>query len=135
MPDRTIGDDVATETVRIRGHEGDAVPAYLAVPPGAGPSAGVVVIHHMPGYDEATKEIARTFAAHGYTAIMPNLHWRDAPGASPDDAVAAARAAGGVPDGRPVGDADGAAPYLRSPDLASGEVGGVGYWSDRKSVV
>ena len=34
MPDRTIGDDVATETVRIRGHEGDEVPAYLAVPPG-----------------------------------------------------------------------------------------------------
>jgi len=28
---------------------------------------GVVVIHHFPGYDEATKEIVRKFAANGYT--------------------------------------------------------------------
>ncbi|MFL5882431.1 MAG: dienelactone hydrolase family protein [Actinomycetota bacterium] len=129
MPDRTIGDDVATETVRIRGHEGDEVPAYLAVPPGPGPFAGVVVLHHMPGFDEATKEITRTFAANGYTAIMPNLHWRDAPGASPDDAAAATRAAGGVPDERLVGDVDGAARYLRPLPSANGKVGVIGYCS------
>ena len=58
----------------------------------------------MPGYDEPTKEITRKFAAHGYLAICPNLYWREAPGASPDDAAAAARAQGGVPDERLVGD-------------------------------
>ena len=46
----------------------------------------------MPGYDAATKEIARRFAANGYAALMPNLYYRDAPGASPDDAAATARA-------------------------------------------
>jgi dienelactone hydrolase len=51
----------------------------------------VVVLHHMPGYDEATKRITRTFAAHGYAAVLPNLHWREAPGASPDAAAAAVR--------------------------------------------
>ena len=63
----------------------------------------------MPGYDIQTKEIARSFAAHGYNALMPNLYHRDAPGAAPDDAAAAARAKGGVPDERLVGDVAGAA--------------------------
>ena len=52
----------------------------------------------MPGFDRATKEITRRFAELGYDAICPNLHWREAPGAAPDDAAAAARAHGGVPD-------------------------------------
>jgi len=43
----------------------------------------------MPGYDSATKEIVRHFAVLGYDAICPNLHYRDAPGAAPDDAAAA----------------------------------------------
>jgi dienelactone hydrolase len=39
----------------------------------------------MPSYDRATKEITRRFAELGYDAIYPNLYWRDAPGAAPDD--------------------------------------------------
>ena len=66
------------------------------------PRGGVVVIHHMPGYDRATKEIVRRFAELGYDAICPNLYWREAPGAAPDDAAATARANGGVP-GRAAG--------------------------------
>ena len=77
------------ETISITGHGGDQVEAYLARPLGPGPYGGVVVIHHMPGYDEGSKEITRTFAAHGYLAICPTLHYRAAPGASPDDAAAA----------------------------------------------
>ena len=57
------------ETVRISGHQGDEIEAYLAEPLGEGPFGGVVVIHHMPGYDSPTKEITRRFAAHGYRAI------------------------------------------------------------------
>ncbi|HEX2807705.1 MAG TPA: dienelactone hydrolase family protein [Kineosporiaceae bacterium] len=53
-----------------------------------GPFGGVVVIHHMPGYDAATKEITRRFAAEGYLALCPNLYRREAPGASPDDDAA-----------------------------------------------
>ena len=89
----------------------------------------MVVIHHMPGYDEATKEIARTFAVNGYVAICPNLHYREAPEASPDDASAAVRAAGGVPDERCIGDVAGAAAYLRALPYCSGRVGVIGYCS------
>jgi carboxymethylenebutenolidase len=117
------------ETVAIKGFGGDQIEAYLARPLSEGPRGGVVVIHHMPGYDEPTKEITRRFAYHGYNAICVNLYSREAPGLSPDDAAAAVRAAGGVPDERLVGDVDGAARYLKSLTSANGKVGVIGYCS------
>src|ERR1700691_6088626 len=96
-------DAILAESIMITGNGGDTIEAYSARPLDGAPRGGVVVIHHMPGYDESTKEIARTFAFHGYNAVMPNLYWRDAPGASPDDAAATARAKGGGPHDRPVG--------------------------------
>ena len=119
-------DAMMAETVRVRGHGGDWIEAYLARPLAGGPFPGVVVIHHMPGYDAATKEITRTLSTRGYAAICPNLHYREAPGASPDDAAAAVRAAGGVPDERCAGDVAGAADHLRSLASASGRVGVIG---------
>ena len=101
--------DMKAVTTTITGHGGDEIEAYLAQPLGDGPYGGVVVIHHMPGYDEGTKEMTRRFAAQGYIALMPNLYSREAPGAAPDDAAAAARAQGGVPDERLVGDVRGRA--------------------------
>jgi carboxymethylenebutenolidase len=96
----------------------------------------VVVIHHMPGYDRGTKEIVRRFAELGYDAVMPNLYWRDAPGAAPDDAAATARAQGGVPDERLIGDVAGAAEYLRSLPSSNGKVAVIGYCSGgRQSVL
>jgi carboxymethylenebutenolidase len=96
----------------------------------------MVVIHHMPGYDRGSKEIVRRFAEMGYDAIMPNLYWRDAPGAAPDDAAATARAQGGVPDERLIGDVGGAAAYLRGLPSSNGRVGVIGYCSGgRQSVL
>jgi carboxymethylenebutenolidase len=120
---------LTAQTVTMTGHGGDEIEAYLARPDGTASFGGVVVIHHMPGYDAATKEITRKFAAHGYAALMPNLYHREAPGASPDDAAAAARAQGGVPDERLVGDVAGAADYLRALPGANGKVGVIGYCS------
>ena len=115
--------------ITIRGDGGDEIEAYLARPMSQGPFGGVVVIHHMPGYDAPTKEIARRFAEHGYNALMPNLYHRDAPGASPDDAAATARAQGGVPDARLIGDVAGAAAHLRALTTSNGKVGVIGYCS------
>ncbi len=124
-----INDAMQAETVEIRGHGGDSVEAYLARPLGGPPTGSVVVIHHMPGYDEATKEISRKFAAHGYLALCPNLYFREAPGADPDDAAAAARALGGVPDERLIGDVAGAAAHLRTMPESNGRVATIGYCS------
>jgi carboxymethylenebutenolidase len=124
-----MSDAMRAGTVSLIGAGGDEIEAYLAQPTGRTSIGGVVVIHHMPGYDEPTKEITRKFAAHGYLALCPNLYSREAPGASPDDAAAAARAQGGVPDERLVGDVAGAATHLRSLDSSNGKVATIGYCS------
>ena len=125
-----MSDAIIAESIMISGHGGDTIEAYSARPLEPGKQVGgVVVIHHMPGYDAGTKEIARTFAVHGYNAMLPNLYWREAPGASPDDAAAAARAVGGVPDERLVGDVAGAAAFLRGLSTSNGKVGVIGYCS------
>lgn len=131
-----MSDTLRAETVQIAGAGDDQIEAYVARPDGDGPRGGVVVIHHMPGYDRASKEITRRFAELGFDAVMPNLHWREAPGAAPDDAAATARAQGGVPDERLVGDVDGAARWLRALATSNGNVGVIGYCSGgRQSVL
>jgi len=122
-------DAIRAETITIAGLDGDEIEAYQAVPLVADQRGGVVVIHHMPGYDRETKEFVRRFAAEGYNAVCPNLYHREAPGADPDDAAATARAAGGVPDQRLVGDVAGAAEYLRGLDGANGKIGVIGHCS------
>jgi carboxymethylenebutenolidase len=131
-----MSDSLSATTVQIAGANGDQIEAYVARPDGDGPRGGVVVIHHMPGYDRATKEIVRRFAELGYDAVCPNLYFREAPGASPDDAAATARAQGGVPDERLVGDVHGGADYLRALPTSNGKVGVIGYCSGgRQSVL
>jgi carboxymethylenebutenolidase len=124
-----VANNLQAETIAIEGHDGDHIEAYLAVPTDVERCGSVVVIHHMPGYDEATKEIVRKFAANGYATLMPNLYHREAPGAAPDDAAAVARASGGVPDERLVGDVAGAMAHLKSLAISNGKVASIGYCS------
>lgn len=121
--------DLRAETITISGFAEDEIEAYLATPTDSTSVGSMVVIHHLPGYDEATKEIARKFAANGYSALVPNLYHREAPGASPDDAAATARSLGGVSDDQLVGDVDGASRYLRSLATSNGKVGSIGFCS------
>ena len=131
-----MNDSLSAETIRIDGHGGDEIEAYLARPAGDDRRGGVVVIHHLPGYDRATKEMVRRFAELGYDAICPNLYSREAPGAAPDDAAAVARKQGGIPDERLVGDVAGAAAHLRSLATSNGKVGVIGHCSGgRQSVL
>jgi carboxymethylenebutenolidase len=113
----------------ITGHDGDEIEAYQALPLSPGSRGGIVWIHHMPGYDRETKEFVRRLADSGFPTIAPNLYWREAPGAEPDDAAATVRAAGGVPDHRLVGDVGGAADYLKGLDGANGKIGIIGHCS------
>jgi carboxymethylenebutenolidase len=124
-----LNDAMWAGTVAITGNEGAELEAYLARPLGDSPRGGVVVIHHMPGYDDSTKEIVRKFAANGYAAICPNLYSREGAGVSPDDQAAAARAKGGIPDEQLVGDVAAAVAYLNSLDHANGKIGVIGYCS------
>jgi carboxymethylenebutenolidase len=121
--------DLEAGTITLTGADGDEIEGYAAHPRGVSSVGGVVVIHHMPGYDDASLEITRTLASWGWSAVCPNLHHRDAPGVDPDDAAAASRAAGGVPDDRLVGDVRGAVEHLRAHPSSNGRVGTIGFCS------
>ncbi len=101
------------ETITIHGASGDVINAYFARPLGAGPFPGMVLIHHLPGWDEWYREATRKFAHHGYAAVSPNLYCREGHG-TPEDVAAKVRGEGGVPDDQAVGDVEGAMRYLRS---------------------
>jgi carboxymethylenebutenolidase len=90
------------ETTMLQGFHGDRLNAYFARPLGPGPFPGMVLAHHMPGWDEWYKEITLRFA---------------------EDVAAKVRGAGGVPDDQAVGDLEGAARYLGSLPTSNGKVG------------
>jgi carboxymethylenebutenolidase len=119
---------ILAETVSFVGHNGDSGEAYYARPTPDRKFPGIVVIHHMPGWDEWIVEVARKFAHQGYAAIAPHLYFRNGPG-SPDDVGARVRAAGGVPDDQVVGDVSGAMAFLRAQPNSSGKVGLIGFCS------
>ena len=103
---------MTAEHIWVEGHNGDKINAYVARPMGPGPFGAVMMFHHMPGWDEASKEMARKVAHNGFIAIMPNLHYRE----GSDDPVAnsnSIREKGGMPDARTLGDAAGAISYLQ----------------------
>ena len=116
------------ETVVIRGNNGDKIDAYLARPLGPGPHPSVVLIHHMPGWDEASKELARKLAYHGFVTISPNLHFREGK-ESPEENSTSVREAGGMPDDRSLGDVEGSIDFLRSLPNSNGKVGVIGFCS------
>ena len=128
--------NLRAETIYFESYDDQTVEAYLASTESDESVGGVAVIHHLPGYDEATKEIVRKFAANGYNAICVNLYYRESPGASPDDAAAAVRASGGVTNERLVGDVGAAAAYLRALPNSNQKVGVIGFCSGgRQSVL
>src|SRR5437763_3800624 len=116
------------ETVKFRGHNDDQGEAYFARPTAAGNYPGLVVIHHLPGWDEWIMEVVRKLAHHGYAAISPHLYFREG-NDSPDDIGARVRAAGGVADAQILGDVAGAMAFLRAQSNASGKVGVIGFCS------
>jgi carboxymethylenebutenolidase len=117
------------ETVRFPGYEGDEIEGYCARPLEDRRRGGIAVLHHLPGYDRETKEFVRRFADAGYDALCPNLYSRVGTDVSPDDAAAAVRAQGGVPDAQVMGDLAGAVAWLRALPTSNGKVAVIGHCS------
>ena len=114
--------------VSFAGHNGDRGEAYFARPTEEKKIGGVVLIHHMPGWDEFCIEATRKLAHHGFLAVDPNLYFRAGPG-SPDDQAAKARAQGGVADDQVVGDVKGCMDFLRAQPQSNGKVAVMGFCS------
>ncbi len=120
--------------VNLTGANGDQINAYVAKPDGNGPYPGIVVIMHMPGWDEFYQEFTRRLANHGYTCICPNLYARAGNG-TPDDIAAKVRAEGGVADDQVLGDATAAQQWLKSQSTHNGKMGIIGTCSGGRHTV
>ena len=118
-------DSMAADTIPFKGHNGDDINAYFTRPLGDGPHPGVVLVAHMPGWDEFYRETARRFAQHGYLTLCANIFARFGQG-TPDDIAARARGEGGLPDDSVVGDSAAAAEFLRAQPNSNGKVGIIG---------
>ena len=117
-----VYESMLAETITIQGFHNDSINAYFARPLGPGPFPGMVLAHHMPGWDEWYREITCNFARQGYATLCPNLFFRAGHG-TPEDVAAKVRASGGAPDEQVVGDLAGAMQYLRSFPTNNGKVG------------
>jgi carboxymethylenebutenolidase len=113
------------ETISLTGYDGDKINAYLARPLGPGPFGGIVLVHHMPGWDELYREIACRFARHGYNVLCPNLYYRFGHG-TPEEITVKVREQHGVADDIVVGDCKAAMEYLKSMPNSNGKTGIIG---------
>jgi carboxymethylenebutenolidase len=114
------------EHIRLAGHNGEEIDAYMARPLGEGPFPGVVVLHEIFGLVEHIKEMTQKFAHHGYIAVAPDLYTREGPG-DPEDVAAHIRAGGGNPDDRCLGDVAGTIAHIRRQPNHNGKIGVIGY--------
>ena len=114
-----------SETVVFPGYHADIINAYFARPLGPGPFPGMVLVHHLPGWDEWYRETTRKFAAFGFVTLCPNLYFRDGHG-TPEDVAAKVRGVGGVPDQQVLGDVGAALSMILALPYVNGKVGVLG---------
>lgn len=118
-------DGMMAETISIPSANGDHVRAYYSRPLTDGPHPGIVLINHMPGWDELYREFARRFTQHGYEVICPNIYDRIGQG-TPSEVANKAMEMGGVHDDSVMGDVKGALDFLKTNTPSNGKVGVVG---------
>jgi carboxymethylenebutenolidase len=117
--------------IQVRASDGGSFSAYLA-PSKAGKSPAVVVIQEIFGVNEVMRGICDWVAAQGYTAICPDLFWRQQPGIQITDKTEAEWKRAfelyqGFDVAKGVDDLKATLAHLRTLPACTGKVGAVGY--------
>src|SRR4051794_4678946 len=116
---------ISAEVITYAAGGGDLINAYFARPDGPGPYPGIVLVHHLPGWDELYREFALRFANHGFNVLCANMYHREGQG-TPDEVAGKVRAAGGIYDDQVVADQGAAMQWLKSLPSSNGKVGIIG---------
>ncbi len=119
---------IMSETIVIDGYNSDKIRVYYSRPMGSGPYPGIVLIPHMPGWDEWLRETCNRFSRHGYAVACPNIYERVGHG-TPTEVSAKARETGIVTDETVMGDTAASLSFLRCQTNANGKVGVIGMCS------
>ena len=119
---------VIAETVALNGHEGKHINCYWARPLSAGKHPGLVLIPHMPGWDEWCRETSFRFANHGFSVLCPDIY-QDYGSGKPAEVAGRMQTMGLVKDSSVMEDAKGCLAFLKSQPLTNGKVGVIGMCS------
>ena len=72
------------ETISLAGHGGKNIRAYYSRPITDKATPGIVLIPHMPGWDEWCRETCRRFTEHGYSVLCPDIYQDFGTGTPPE---------------------------------------------------
>ncbi len=116
------------ETVQIKGYKGDCINVYYSRPLKKENVGSIVLIPHMPGWDEWCRETSRRFTEHGYAVVCPDIYNRFGTG-NPVEVSKKMREAGGVPDESVMGDVKASLDFLKDQPQSNGKAGVIGMCS------
>lgn len=116
------------ETVSIPRENGEKLNVYFSRPLGKENHPGIVLVPHMPGWDEFCRETARRFTQHGYAVICPDIYSKFGYG-TPVEVSARVREGGGVSDRSVMDDCKTSLEYLKAQNNSNGKVGIIGMCS------
>lgn len=125
---------IHAEIITFPGGNGDEIHGYAVRPTGDAPLPGIVVVHHMPGWDEFYQEFSERLGRHGYNVLSPDLYCRFGHG-TPDDIAAKVRSQGGVADDSVVADCEASLAWLKALPTSNGKVGIIGSCSGGRHAV
>lgn len=103
----------------------EATLGYLAVPEGAGPFPGLVLIHEWDGLKDRVRQVADAMAAEGYVALAVDL-FNGRTGNTPQENRALIAEVRGDPETM-IANLDAAAAFLRARDDVTGKVAAMGW--------
>ena len=128
----TPTDGLVAGEVKVPTADGQ-MPAYRAMPEGAGPFPTMVVIEEIFGVHEYIKDICRRYAKLGYFAIAPELFARQGDPAHADIKTIVTDIVPKVPDAQAMADLDATIAYAGSTGKAdTGRRGATGFcWGGR----
>ena len=117
--------------IPLKASDGGSFSGYLATP-SAGKGPGIVVIQEIFGVNAGMRRIADDLAAQGYTALCPDLFWRQEPGIqltdkSKEEWARAFELYKGFDPAKGVDDLKASLAALRKHPACTGKVGAVGY--------
>ncbi len=117
--------------VKITSLDNQQFDAYLALP-SSGYGPGIVVLQEIFGVNQFMRDVCEWYATHGFTAICPDLFWRQEPGIELSDQTEAEwqkafQLYQGLDMAKAVKDSAAAVDFLRMHPGCTGRVGAVGF--------
>jgi carboxymethylenebutenolidase len=106
----------------------DTIAGELALPTGAAPAAGVVIVHDVWGLSDVYRGVAQRLANAGFAALALDLYARGEKPGTPADMPAVMRFMHALPDDRVLADIQAGVDYLRARrEVAGRSVGLTGF--------